>query len=512
MGLPPPSRIRTGTCTAYTGCTAAAVSQITACLCPLPLHRPARSSIEHTSDKTSLDFFPRQSALLVNIGSREMASRESSESDRVGETLAKRRKKLFGDCALVEIIHLHDCLRGALRALQRDVNELSQSVLQGNHKPEDVADLERRVAGRFKVIWSVFRAHSAAEDEFIWPALRSKTGTMMGSPQHAPAESPPHTIPPELHLPEAEERKTGEAGVDQHAYEEDHASEERMFRKMDELLTLLHDGLLVEDQKSGSVHDVARAIDDMTSSLSRHLMTHLEKEETQCMPLVVKHLTKSEINDLVGQIMGKRSSDTIAQIMTMAVQNLNEKDRNEMVKYMKQAMVGTFFERWLTMSGWMASSPAAASLPSSDDVEDEDRKVGTAGDAPVKRSPGSGDSQGLSNKRLKTESQSGEATSQAVECLGGNARTCSTCEANGVCLAAPVTGDVDVTSQAELERLIRAIASNPELGPVQKQTTIQGLRDSVWKSNQRHRNMSVGSASVTSVPIPLGITLGDSAA
>jgi hemerythrin-like domain-containing protein len=45
----------------------------------------------------------------------------------------------------------------------------------------------------------------------------------------------------------------------------------------------------------------------------QHLMVHLEKEETQCMPLVVKHLNKEEINDLVGQIMGKRSSETIAE-------------------------------------------------------------------------------------------------------------------------------------------------------------------------------------------------------
>ena len=126
-----------------------------------------------------------------------------------------------------------------------------------------------------------------------------------------------------------------------------------MFRHMDELLTQLHDGLVREEKSS--TQEMVQAIDDLALSLSKHLYAHLEKEETQCMPLVVKHLTKSEITDLVGQIMGKRSSDTIAQILTMAVQNLNEADRNEMVKYMKQAMVGTFFERWLAMSGWMSS-------------------------------------------------------------------------------------------------------------------------------------------------------------
>lgn len=57
--------------------------------------------------------------------------------------------------------------------------------------------------------------------------------------------------------------------------------------------------------------------------------------------------------------------------MTMAVQNLNEADRTEMVKYMKQAMVGTFFEKWLAMSGWMSSE----NPPPEKEEEDNDRKV-----------------------------------------------------------------------------------------------------------------------------------------
>jgi hypothetical protein len=68
------------------------------------------------------------------------------------ESVAKRRKDMFGDCALVEIIHLHDCLRGALKALESDVSQLIQSIQGGSR--QDSNDLERRVAGRFKVIWS----------------------------------------------------------------------------------------------------------------------------------------------------------------------------------------------------------------------------------------------------------------------------------------------------------------------------------------------------------------------
>ena len=41
------------------------------------------------------------------------------------------------------------------------------------------------------------------------------------------------------------------------------------------------------------------------------------------------------------------------------------------------------------------------------------------------------------------------------------------------------------TSAAELEKLIRAIGTNSHLDAKQKTLTIQGLRDSVWKSNCR---------------------------
>jgi len=144
----------------------------------------------------------------------------------------KARKDLFGDCALVEIIHLHDCLRGALKALQHDVSQLSQSLQKGNYD-SNVSDLQRRVAGRFKVIWSVFRAHSTAEDDFIWPALQSKTGRYLGSPKYNPA------APEQASIGCTKKPSV----IEQDEYEEDHADEERMFKSMDELLAKLRDGL-----------------------------------------------------------------------------------------------------------------------------------------------------------------------------------------------------------------------------------------------------------------------------
>jgi Zinc-ribbon/CHY zinc finger/Ring finger domain len=103
---------------------------------------------------------------------------------------------------------------------------------------------------------------------------------------------------------------------------------------------------------------------------------------------------------------------------------------------MKQAMVGTFFDRWLAASGWM------------DGIHGKKR----AGSPPV------------SGKTPTKKRQKSDDVSSSVEA------------------SLPKDG---ITSQAELEKLIRAVATNPGLDPVQKNTTIQGLRTSVWKQNQR---------------------------
>jgi hypothetical protein len=436
----------------------------------------------------------------------------------VEDQVSKRRKDLFGDCALIEIIHLHDCLRGALKALESDVNDLTGVVTTSNPRTTDlerrvaVSDLERRVASRFKVIWSVFRAHSSAEDEFIWPALRSKTqGLVSGSPKGSPKYQPGEPAGPVSGT-------TDEDGVvEQEEYEEDHENEERMFSEMDGLLSNLREVLLQSTSTSSvqgtaganpspspspiEVNAMARDISERTKLLSQHLMTHLEKEETQCMPLVVKHMSKSEIHELVGNIMGKRSADTIAQIMTMAVQNLDEANRDEMVKYMKQSMAGTFFDRWLLMSGWMSSKdPKEAESPKSDAGNKRAAVPSPQVDGEVPSEP----------KRVKLEEEEEIADTQPTA---------------GVAVAAAVAtysdSDLGVTSQAELEKLIRAIAANQALTPAQKSTTLQGLRDSVWKSNQRHKEKHTGmaeapptivNASVQSGPTFLSQSTGSSGA
>jgi len=445
----------------------------------------------------------------------------AASKDPLPSPQPRRAKEIFGDCALVEIIHLHDCFRGALKTLEIEVSELCQEMSaassspsvtdnpgrrrqqQQQHSETRLSDLERRVAGRFTVIWSVFRAHSAAEDEFIWPALKAKQVSLPDDPCGCGNASSSSSVDQQVH--------SLDHNMNEQEYEEDHADEERMFTAINALLSNLRDELSncaktitnvepnviipANDSSSSSsssssnlisptLRKLAQMLSEATRNLMRHLMTHLDKEETHCMPLVMQYLTKAEINDLVGKIMGKRSSQLMSQILTMAIQNLNDTDRDDMVKYMKQAMVGTFFERWLKMGGWMEKTGGAPRVEDEGGDEDDDG----GGKVPSEeKKDGDGNfasSTSIVKREDETDSQSppsNESIVQSNPLIIPFASTSVSASASNF-----DTNEEEIpTSAAELQKLIRAIGTNPHLDAKQKTLTIQGLRDSVWKSNCR---------------------------
>jgi hypothetical protein len=109
-----------------------------------------------------------------NKNDATVVTRTTTQREADDLTNTKRRKEeLFGDCALIEIIHLHDCLRGALKVLMSDVDQLAtlcccddcwnlqtsvtinenetENTVKDTMKDKQIADLERRAASRFKV-------------------------------------------------------------------------------------------------------------------------------------------------------------------------------------------------------------------------------------------------------------------------------------------------------------------------------------------------------------------------
>ena len=370
-------------------------------------------------------------------------------------------RKRFADCALIEIIHLHDCLRGSLVEIENEVQILvdssafiginSQTNNSNNSNSsassttvttasssteaeskttefdiEHAADLSNSIGSRFHLIFSVFQAHSGAEDEFIWPALKMKIESKKSSNNNN--SNNPNNVPPNSN--DMNSPKCGcESMFEQEEYEEDHAIEENMFKQIHTTLRRLNGsfryyhahvtsndsdaadngaGALSSSSRSGTtsrkdskvpfqpratsstgnrnsntstatsssstssssnpaiktdkascltiIRNVIVQLKEQTDNLTQHLIAHLKKEETQCLPMVRRHMSTDEISSLVGKIMGQRSAEVMSKILNLAVISLPVDEREDMVSHMKKAMTGTFFETWLTTGGWLDSN------------------------------------------------------------------------------------------------------------------------------------------------------------
>lgn len=428
----------------------------------------------------------------------------------------------FRDCALIEIIHLHDCLRGALHRLEADMSALCNSICCGQAENDPIL-LERKVNSRLQVIWSVFRAHSTAEDEFIWPALEKKKDVTVTTC----CSSSSNKAPKDCKHPETK------LVVGMEEYEEDHENEEKMFSEMDRLLSQLRSHLQKtgtekskrSNEDSSSLNTMTRALCSLTHSLSTHLHHHLTKEETQCMPLVAQHLSNTEIEDLVGQIMGQRSADTIAQILSMAVQNLPQSERVEMVGYMQNAMAGTFFDKWLSMSGYWAGNKDTKGAGVEQEKEEVMYKFAPADDegdqepalpavAPAAAPQDNGPqvavaAAGIPAVVIEDDADSRESDrkrppSAALSDDSDDGTTRSSTKprlsiSDVVDQALRSKNHDEATSEDDLHKYIRAIATNASLSSKDKNAIIQGLRDSVWRSNQRKRQKQAASSSPPTV-------------
>ena len=410
---------------------------------------------------------------VTKMKSKQTLPKNKQDDPKQRQTASRRysgssAKQRFADCALIEIIHLHDCLRGALVQIQDDVQDLVESAVaihgdsshshsvrgrstsvavstspsknnygnlqdgQGSGASsskksasatssnddfdqlistepppsfdiEKASDIANSIASRFHLVWSVFQAHSGAEDEFIWPALKvkihskkaanSNVSTMQTSAQVEKSSLSSSTIASTAASTTASTKasttasttpkgkKCGCESIFEHEeYEEDHEIEQTMFKQIETTLRRLqgsfrlHAHVKQQNKNSNSpstctsstsatiqtdeascltiIKNVINQLKEQTQHLIQHLLQHLEKEETQCLPMVQRHLSNEEISNLVGNIMGQRSADVMTKILNLAVCSLPTEERQDMVKHMKKAMVGTFFEKWLSLGGW----------------------------------------------------------------------------------------------------------------------------------------------------------------
>lgn len=200
----------------------------------------------------------------------------------------------------------------------------------------------RQFTGRFRLLWGLYRAHSNAEDDIVFPALESKETLSNVS----------------------------------HSYTLDHKQEEKLFKDISSALselTELHECLstnLTDDLTRNSLescdrnetvrkyNEKATELQGMCKSIRVTLDQHVFREELELWPLFDRHFSVEEQEKIVGRIIGTTGAEVLQSMLPWVTSALTQEEQNTMMDTWKQATKNTMFSEWL--NEWWEGPPAAA--------------------------------------------------------------------------------------------------------------------------------------------------------
>ncbi|XP_023002699.1 zinc finger protein BRUTUS-like [Cucurbita maxima] len=192
----------------------------------------------------------------------------------------------------------------------------------------------RQFIGRFRLLWGLYRAHSNAEDDIVFPALESKEAL--------------HNV--------------------SHSYTLDHKQEEKLFEDISCVISeisFLHESLhevSLDENFSrsdvGSVNvagkdcnrkynELATKLQGMCKSIRVTLDQHIFREELELWPLFGKHFSVEEQDKIVGRIIGTTGAEVLQSMLPWVTSALTQDEQNTMMDTWKQATKNTMFNEWL---------------------------------------------------------------------------------------------------------------------------------------------------------------------
>ncbi|KAG6753892.1 hypothetical protein POTOM_041896 [Populus tomentosa] len=238
------------------------------------------------------------------------------------------------------------------KAISKDLEYLD--VESGNLSDCDEAFLQQFI-GRFRLLWGLYRAHSNAEDEIVFPALESKEAL--------------HNV--------------------SHSYTLDHKQEEKLFEDISFVLSELshlHENLqkfqVMEDPSGstlehsighlddymGKYNELATKIQWMCRSIRVSLDQHINREELELWPLFDRHFSIQEQDRLVGCIIGTTGAEVLQSMLPWVTSALTQDEQNKMMDTWKQATRNTMFNEWLNECWKEASASLVQTEPSGDTI------------------------------------------------------------------------------------------------------------------------------------------------
>ncbi|CAI5989915.1 unnamed protein product [Closterium sp. NIES-64] len=240
------------------------------------------------------------------------------------------------------IFHFH-------QALRKDLEYLSAESARLATCNDDAA---RDFSGRFHFLWGLYRAHSNAEDEIVFPALEAKEAL--------------HNV--------------------SHSYTIDHKQEEELFDAIAGVLNQLSGvisainkakGVAAKAEESGGEEEreearkqvkeleerrreLAERVHRMSLSVRLCLDQHISREELELWPLFGIHFSMEEQDAIVGRIIGTTGAEVLQAMLTWITAAISDEEQAGMVDTWRKASRNTMFDQWL--SAWW-KSPAGTSNP-----------------------------------------------------------------------------------------------------------------------------------------------------
>ncbi|MBA0842520.1 hypothetical protein Goarm_002340 [Gossypium armourianum] len=206
----------------------------------------------------------------------------------------------------------------------------------------------RQFTGRFRLLWGLYRAHSNAEDDIVFPALESKESL--------------HNV--------------------SHSYTLDHKQEERLLEDISSALSQLTQlcEYLNDSNVNGNLNEInsdssgqndtmqkyiqkATELQGMCKSIRVTLDQHVFREELELWPLFDRHFSVEEQDKIVGRIIGTTGAEVLQSMLPWVTSALTQEEQNKMMDTWKQATKNTMFSEWLNewWEGNDASSPTSTS-------------------------------------------------------------------------------------------------------------------------------------------------------
>lgn len=263
---------------------------------------------------------PKQNLQNQSSEKQYLQNQNSGEQDSKNRILIPTQKSNPVD----HIFQFHRAMIRDFRLFESETSELVKTLETGSDSRQT---LLQSLKGRFNFLWSLYEAHSKAEDDVMFPVLESKEATSNSC----------------------------------HSYMLDHQREEESFAETKQMIEDLTQISSLQEALNSAVK-----LNRKCAAMRSLLEIHVRAEETELWPFFAEHFTIEEQQKIVGQVIGRTGAEVLQMMIPWISSVFTQAEQDAMNESLHEATKNTKFEAW--MKNWQNSElQRSIPMPSTDD-------------------------------------------------------------------------------------------------------------------------------------------------